>query len=74
MMGGRGLGVACGHIKAFDFEPFLPSRKIFDESLPGAGLEEHGRMQLAMFYCDLSCVPLPIGGTRMKRTLSCSVL
>ena len=35
MMGGRGLGMACGHIKAFVLFPFSHQRKISAEGLQG---------------------------------------
>ena len=31
MMGGHGLGMACGHIKAFGLFPFPHQRKIWAE-------------------------------------------
>ena len=35
MSGGRGLGVACGHIKAFGLFPFPHQRRICSEGLQG---------------------------------------
>ena len=35
MVGGRGLGVACGHIKAFDLFLFPHQTKICSEGLQG---------------------------------------
>ena len=35
MTGGRGLGVACGHIKAFGLFPFPHQRSICAEGLQG---------------------------------------
>ena len=48
-MGGCGLGVACGHIKAFGLFPFPHQRKICTEGL-------QGRHALSMLGRTLVCI------------------
>ena len=53
MVGGRGLGVARGHIKAFGLFPFPHQTKIYSEGLQG----RHALSMLGRTLCFLWSSP-----------------